>query len=115
MLLKEYDNIVSPIEKYIVMIMLLWDFDLKDNLIVKLFVLFIFYYFDVDDIIFKNRENKCIYYSLNSYLVKIIQVYNVMGDDFCLKILSPFTLYMCVYIFVSFLWLDHHYWPIWYI
>ena len=111
MLLRESDQIVSRKEKYIVMmIKLLWDIRLKDNLIVKLFVFFVFYYFD--DIIFKNSENKCIYESLNTYLVKMIQV---IGNDFCLKILAEFTLYMCVDIVVSFVWLDHHYWLIWYI
>ena len=73
MLLREYDEIVSWIEKYIVMIILLRDIDLKDNLIAKLFVFFVFYYFD--DIIFENSENKCIYDSFNTYLVKIILVY----------------------------------------
>ena len=57
-------KIMSRIEKYIVMIILLWDIDLKDNLIVKLFVLFIFYYFD--DIIFKYWNNECIYESLDT-------------------------------------------------
>ncbi len=59
MLSRVYDDFVSRIEKYIVMIILLWDIDLKDNLIVKLFVFFVFYYFD--DIIFKYWKNKCIY------------------------------------------------------
>ena len=58
MLLREYDEIVSRIEKYIVMIILLRDMHLKYNLIVKLFMIFILYYFD--NIIFKNSENKCI-------------------------------------------------------
>ena len=66
-------KIVSRIEKYIVIIILLWDIDLKDNSIVKLVVFLVFYYFD--DIFFKNSEKKCIYESLNTYLVKIIQVY----------------------------------------
>ena len=66
-------KIVSWIEKYIVMIILLQDIRLKDNSIVKLLVFFVFYYFD--DIIFKNSENKCIYNLFNTYLVKVIQVY----------------------------------------
>ena len=115
MLLKEYDNIVSPIEKYIVMIMLLWDFDLKDNLIVKLVVFLVFYYFD--DIIFKYWKNKCIYNSFNIYIFgqNNTSIRNVMGNDHCLKILAEFTSHMYVYIVVSFVWLDHHYWLIWYL
>ena len=66
-------KIVSRIERYIVMVILSRDIDSKDNLIVKLFVFFVFYYFD--DIIFENSENKCIYDSFNTYLVKIILVY----------------------------------------
>ena len=66
-------KIMSQIEKYIVMMKLLQDMRLKDNLNVKLLVFFIFYYFD--DIMFENSENTCIYNSLDTYLVKIIQIY----------------------------------------
>jgi hypothetical protein len=87
-------KIVSWIEKYIVIIILLWDIRLKDNLIVKLFVFFIFYYFD--DIIFKNSENECIYESLDTYLVNIIQVYIMWWEMISVSKLLLYSLYICV-------------------
>jgi hypothetical protein len=104
-------KIVSWIEKYIVMIILLWDIDLKDNLIVKLFVFFIFYYFD--EIIFKYWKNKCIWITWYIFGQNDTSIYNVMGYDFCLKILSVFTLYMCVDMLLSFVWLDIIWWWWW--
>ena len=38
-----------------------------------------------------------------------------MGNDFHLKILAEFTSHMCLDIVLLFPWLDHEYWPIWYI
>ena len=61
-------KIMSQIEKYIVMMKLLQDMRLKDNLNVKLFLFFVFYYFD--DFIFKYWKNKCIYNSFDTYLGK---------------------------------------------
>ena len=87
-------KIVSWIEKYIVMIILLWDIRLKDNSIVKLFVFFIFYYFD--DIIFENLKNKCIYESLDTYLVKIIQVYIKWWEMISVSKFLLNSLHMCV-------------------